>query len=240
MNIINTSKLKKSRCGNLYNLFLEPEFINRTGFYIKLFCLTLCNGIVCVSNRLFLHLNSIRQLKVLVLTISLFLCQGAAFTVDSAKNAVWHNERGLFFLDLNYHVAAIKEFQLAIMLNPESEVSATFYNNLGRSYYKIKDYDSAESAFKKAVKLKPYYLKFRENLIKAYKQKNILNEVVRKHNKLIAQDKNNLQSYIMLGLIYKSRGNNEFAVMYLKKFVMLAPEFEVTRQIKQIIEELKE
>ncbi len=181
-----------------------------------------------------------RKLKLIALIAIMFLCQAGTFTIDPTKNAVWHNERGLFFLGLRYYAAAIKEFQLAITLNPDSEVSSTFYNNLGRSYYEIGDYNSAEIIYKKAIELKPYYLEFRENLIKTYEQKGTLNEIVEFHNNLIIEDPGNLQSYLMLGLIYKKYQNNDYALIYLNKFVQLAPEFGITNQIKQIISDLKE
>ncbi len=180
------------------------------------------------------------KLRILAFIIAVFLCQAATFTVDPAKNAVWHNEQGRFYLNLKYYTAAINEFKTAILLNPESEVSASFYNNLGIAYSKIKDYDSAEFSFKKAVELKPYYLRFRENLIENYMRKNMLEEVVKTHNRLITENPNALQSYIMLGLIHKNHGNKEYAVMYFKRFVLLAPEFGITNRIKSIIEKLEE
>lgn len=179
------------------------------------------------------------KIKLLIFILAIIFCQGAAFTIDPAKNAVWHNEKGLFYLEMKYYIAAIKEFQLAIKLNPESEVSATFYNNLGMTYHKINNYHGAEIYFKKAIELKPYYLDFRKNLIEVYKKENILNEKADYYNQLIIKDPKDLESYIMLGLIHKNYGNKDYAVMYFNKFLQLAPEFGVSRQIKEIIKNLK-
>jgi len=159
--------------------------------------------------------------------------------IDPSKNAVWHNEKGMFYLELKYYAAAIKEFRLAILLNPESEVSATFYNNLGTAYYKINYLDNAEMSFAKAVELRPYYLEYRENLIKTYKEKEMLKEVAEKHKKIIIEDPKNIQSYLMLGLIQKNYGNNEYAMIYLNKFIELTSDFRVSEQIKSIIKDLE-
>lgn len=181
-----------------------------------------------------------RKLRILVIITAILLCQGNTFVIDPAKNAVWHNEKGLFYLDMKYYEAAIREFQLAVLLNPDSEASAFFYNNLGKAFYKVGYYENAEINFNKAIELKPYYLEFYENLIKTYEKKNILNKIAERHNKLIVENPNNLQSYILLGLIHKNYGNNDYAAMYLNKFIQLAPEFGITDQIRTIVRNLKE
>ncbi|HSA05915.1 MAG TPA: tetratricopeptide repeat protein [Candidatus Gastranaerophilales bacterium] len=142
-------------------------------------------------------------------------------------------------MELKYYGAAINEFRLAIMLNPESEASATFYNNLGKAYYKIGDYDHAEASFQKAAQLKPYYIEYCENLIMVCKEKNTLYILAKKYEQLIKNNGNNLQALLMLGLINKKYGNNKYALDFFRKFIFLAPDLRISGEVKTFIKELE-
>ncbi len=180
-----------------------------------------------------------QKIKLLTFITILLFCQGSTFVINPANNAVVHNERGLFYMDSNYYGAAIQEFRLAIMLNPRSEVSSAFYNNLAMAYYKIGDYKAAEINLKEAIKLKPYYIEYCENLIKTYRQENILENITKDYNNKLVQDKNDLQAYFMLGLIQKKYGNSDLASDYLRKFLKLAPDLRISKQIRAIVKDLK-
>lgn len=179
------------------------------------------------------------KIKLFLFILIFIFCQGNTFIIDPAKNAVWHNEKGLSFFELGDYYAAINEFRLAIMLNPESEASAAFYNNLGKVYYKVGDYAAAEKSFRRATEIKPYYIEYCKNLIKSYEQMGILNQMTKKYEKSIIKDINNLHSYLMLGLIHKEYGNNNVAAGYFRKFVKLAPYLRISEQINRIIKGLE-
>ena len=83
----------------------------------------------------------------LTIMLSLSLLQGAKFIINPTTNAVSHNEKGVRFLEDGYYAAAINEFKIAIGLNHESAASATFYNNLGLTYMRLRDYNSAITSF---------------------------------------------------------------------------------------------
>jgi len=180
-----------------------------------------------------------QKLRVLTFIIALLLCQGGTFVIDPTKNAIWHNEKGMSFLDLKYYGAAIREFQIAILLNPESEASSAFYNNLGMTYYKIDDYNSAEKNFQRAFELKPFYLEYYKNFINTYKKRNLLGILTVKNTNALITDEKDIQALLMLGLIHQDLGNIELAAGYLRKFVRLAPNLSVSKQLKPAIKELE-
>lgn len=168
-----------------------------------------------------------------------FVGQAETFVIDATKNAIVHNEKGLFFMRLKYYPAAINEFMLAIALNPDSELSAVCYNNLAQTYLQIAYYDSAEKCFQRAIGLKPYNIIYTENLIKISAKLNKTNTLKQKYDKLMAKDKNELQPYLMLGLICKNQGDKICAREHLNEFVRLAPNLDVSDEVRTVIKGLK-
>lgn len=178
-------------------------------------------------------------LNFLFLLIIAFLGQGETFVIDATKNAVAHNEKGLFYARLHYYPAAINEFMLAVALNPNSELTAACYNNLGQAYSEIGYIDSAEKCFKKAVEIKPYNIKYAENLIKICNVQNKTGSLRKKYENIHLKNVNSLQPYLMLGLIHKNMGNTGSSEEYLREFVRLAPDLDVTDEVKTVIKRLK-
>lgn len=54
--------------------------------------------------------------------------------VDAQKNANTHNRRGVNYFREQDYFAALKEFKIAIAINPNSQSTAVYYNNLGKVY----------------------------------------------------------------------------------------------------------
>lgn len=160
------------------------------------------------------------------------------FVIDATKNAIAHNEKGLFFMRLKYYPAAINEFTLAIALNPDSELTAVCYNNLGQAYMQIGYYDAAEKCFKNAVELKPYNIVYTENLIRISTKRNKTGSLKSKYEKMHLKDANSLQPYLMLGLIHKNMGNTGSAEGYLSEFVRLAPHLDITNEVRAVLKDL--
>ena len=95
--------------------------------------------------------------KCIIWLLTIFLCQQASFAADheikAQNNAYRHNNKGLVYLSEKYYYGAIKEFQIAIDLNPNTQASAVYYTNLGKTYEKIGYNDLARPCFEKAVSL---------------------------------------------------------------------------------------
>jgi tetratricopeptide (TPR) repeat protein len=179
-----------------------------------------------------------QKIKIFFVLIVLFFCQGEVFVIDPVKNANWHNDWGLYFMSLGYYDAAINEFRLAITLNHSTEASSTFYNNLGLTYFKLGDYKNAEKSFESAIKFRSNYLEYYESLAKTYKAKNTVKSMVSKYENSFRKDNYDSRSCLMLGLLNKNYGNIDLADRYLREFLRLEPDLEITRQVEVILKDL--
>jgi len=179
----------------------------------------------------------LNALKIILILITII--QGSTFVIDPAKNAVWHNEEGLYFLRLGNYYGAIEEFKIAIALNPKTEAAGAFYNNLGSVYYKLGSYETASQCFQKAVNSNPNFIQYYQDLIDTYKVQKKLNKIIKSYEKIVAKDPYNSRAYLMLGLIYKNINNKTEAAMYLSEFKRLEPDLDITKQIEIMLRELR-
>ena len=170
----------------------------------------------------------------LIIILSFTQYSFAADNIKAQNNAYWHNNKGLIYLEEKYYFGAIKEFQIAIDLNPNSQASAVFYTNLGKTYEKIGYYELARSCFEKAVSLNilcfDYYLKMVEN----YKKLNIIDEK-------LTQYKNNKSSplnEVVVGLLYIQKGETKTGITMLDEFCNKEPNLLITTGIKKYLEEI--
>ena len=178
-----------------------------------------------------LHLRIFLTAAIIILIIP---ASFAAVKIEAENNAYIHNNKGLMYLEEKYYYGAIKEFQMAIDLNPNSQASAIYYVNLGKTYEKI-GYDTlARSYFEKAVSLNPlcfdYYLKMCEN----YKKLDIVDE------KLEYYKNNNTSPFasIIIGLLYIQRGQVTTGITVLDDFCNKEPNLLVTTGVRNYINRL--
>ena len=91
------------------------------------------------------------------------------FVIDATKNAYFHNNLGLNYLKEHCYYAAIQEFKIAISLNPNTQATAVYYNNIGDAYMAIGYPDMAQQPYEDAIKqysLNLYITKIWQNVIK--------------------------------------------------------------------------
>lgn len=86
------------------------------------------------------------------------------YTIDAVRNAYIHNNRGLNYVAERMYYPAIEEFKIAISLNPNTQATAVYYNNLGETYMKIGYPDLAQDCFERALKQYSLNLKYYKNL----------------------------------------------------------------------------
>ncbi|MBQ7450701.1 hypothetical protein IJS77_04725 [bacterium] len=176
--------------------------------------------------------------KCVYLTALIFLCVGAAiaapknaFEIDASKNAVLHNNYGVNYLNQKDYYSAIKEFEIAILINPDTQASSTYYNNLGKAYLDIGYPNLAEKAFKDALKYNSANFEFYQNLVTSYKkQKKMPSEL----QKAISDTKP--QSKIIGGLILIESGKLEPGINMLDEFCFDEPEMILTKGIKAYLQ----
>ena len=115
-----------------------------------------------------MHIKKIILLILIIGFSSLPIFAEEMNLIRAKNNAYIHNNKGLAYLEEKYYFGAIKEFEIAIALNPDSQASSTYYVNLGRTYETIGYYDLAKPYYEKAVSLSPLYFDFYLRMVQKY------------------------------------------------------------------------
>ena len=157
------------------------------------------------------------------------------YEIDAQKNAYVHNNLGLIYVDEKCYYAAIQEFKIAISLNPDTQATAVYYNNLGEVYLKIGYPDYALDCFQRALKQFSLNFKYYNNLAKTYKMLGTVDTQITRFS-----DNSNPLNKVMLGLLYEQKGNIKRAITILDDFAMSEPDLIITPAVKKHIKELVE
>lgn len=139
------------------------------------------------------------------------------YVIDAAKNSVLHNNKGMNYFNEGYYYGAIQEFKIAISLNPKTQASAVYLDNLGRTYLIIGHPALAEDCFLNAIKLNPMNFTYRQHLAETYRKmgKNTLNKKIEYYQK----SKRPLDM-VNLGLLYIEKGDIKAGIVKLDEFCM--------------------
>lgn len=155
------------------------------------------------------------------------------YVIDATKNAYNHNNLGLMYVDEKCYYAAIQEFKIAISLNPNSQATAVYYNNLGEVYLTIGYPDYALDCFERALQQYSLSFKYYQNLTKTYKMLGMLDKQI-----AVYSQEGNALNKVMLGLLYEQKGDIKRAITILDDFAMGEPDLIITPSVKQHIKEL--
>lgn len=172
-------------------------------------------------------------LNIVIIFLIFIANTGAVFEIDAAKNATLHNNRGINLLKENYYYGAIKEFEIAISINPNTQSSATYYNNLGKVYLIIGYPDLAEKSFNEALLRNSTNFEYYQNLVTSYKMQNKMQKELAK----VMKDEKNV-SKIIAGLILIEMGKKEAGINVLDEFCFDEPEMIVTKGVRNYIQTL--
>ncbi len=155
-------------------------------------------------------------------------------TIKAENNAYLHNNKGLLYLKEDYYFGAIKEFEMAIDLLPNTQATASFYVNLGTTYEKIGYPSLAKPCFEKAVSLNvlcfDYYLKLAQN----YKKLGIIDEQINVFKNKTSSPLNE----IITGLLYIQRGDVSTGIIILDNFCDKEPNLLITEGVKGYLKEI--
>ena len=155
--------------------------------------------------------------------------------IDSQKNAYLHNNYGLVYVEQGNYYAAVKEFKMAIDLNPNTQATAVYYNNLGNVYYKLEFSRYAVQCYESAIKLYPLNVEFYRNLAKAYKQQGVLASKIRYYS-----SSKKVFDKVILGFMYLEAGNKAKGMALLDSFCMTEPDLMLTNGIKYYMRQVRE
>ncbi len=154
------------------------------------------------------------------------------YVIDATKNAFLHNNMGLRYMNEQYYAAAIQEFKIAISLNPNTQATSVYYNNIGDAYMAIGYPDMARRPYEDAIKQYSLNFQYYQDLVKCYKSLGLVNAKIKEYS----NDKNSLNK-VMLGLLYIEKGDKKRGIIVLDEFVMSEPDLLITAAVKQYIKE---
>ncbi len=154
------------------------------------------------------------------------------YVIDATKNAYLHNNMGLRYMNERCYYAAIQEFKIAISLNPNTQATAVYYNNLGDAYMAIGYPDMARQPYEDAVKQYSLNFQYYQDLAKCYKALGLVNTKIKEYS-----TGDNALNKVMLGLLYAENGNLKRSIITLDEFAMSEPDLLITTAVKQYIKE---
>ena len=179
--------------------------------------------------------------KLFLITLLIFVSIAASgykkphtYKIEAEKNAYFHNNLGLNYIQDKYYYAAIQEFKIAISLEPDSQASAVYYNNLGDTYMIIGYPDLAEDCYLNALKLYGLNLQYYINIAKCYKQMGLINKRMKE-----LDINTNPFNKVLMGLLLIESGNKRDGVIMLDEFCASEPDLILTGGIKSYLKGLK-
>ena len=155
------------------------------------------------------------------------------YVIDAQKNGALHNDWGLRYLNEKCYYAAIQEFKIAISLNPDTQATSTYYNNLGETYMLLGYPDWAQDCFERAITQYSLNFKYYQNLAKCFKARGLV-DMKRKE---YSQEGSPLNK-IMLGLLYVEKGDARRGIIILDEFAMSEPDLIITVAVKAYIKDM--
>lgn len=158
----------------------------------------------------------------------------ATYVIDPEKNAYHHNNLGVMYIEEKDYYAAIQEFKMAISLNPKTQATATYFNNLGRVYMIIGYPEMALDCFQNALKQYPLNFEYYKNLVDCYDK---LGKTSSKLSEYKAKKKSSLDK-ITLALLYEKSGDIKKAIFILDEFANAEPDLLISQAVKMYIQEL--
>ena len=155
------------------------------------------------------------------------------YVIEAAKNAYLHNNIGLRYMNEHCYYAAIQEFKIAISLNPNTQATAVYYNNIGDAYMKIGYPDMAQQPYEDAIKQYSLNLQYYQDLAKCYKALNLVDEKIGFYS-----DEENPLNKVMVGLLYIESGDTKRGIIILDEFAMTEPDLLITPAVRLYLKEL--
>lgn len=169
-----------------------------------------------------------------ILSISFSQYSLADETIKAENNAYRHNNKGLIYYREKYYYGAIKEFQMAIDLNPKTQAAAIYYTNLGNTYETIGYHDLAKNCFERALSLNALSFEHYFRLANNYRNLGIVEEKLEEYK----SKTNSPLNQIMVGLLYIQKGEISIGITVLDEFCNKEPNLMITKGVKNYIKEI--
>ena len=181
-------------------------------------------------------------LTCLLISAPAFCAKSLVTPVDAQRAAQSHNNKGVDFYNDKDYMAAIKEFKIALGINPNNQTSAVYHNNLGRTYLALARLGAqgapfaywAQVSFESAIAQDCMNLGFYKNLVDSFALQGNMGERLTYYSKDTSK---NPFSSIVVALIYERQGNRQAAAALLSDFVKTFPDLIITNDIKKHLRE---
>lgn len=155
------------------------------------------------------------------------------YEIKAEKDAFFHNNLGINYLQDRIYYAAIQEFKIAISLSPSTQATAIFLNNLGETYNYIGYPDQALPCFEDALNLYGLNLKYYFNLVDAY-----INLKTAEFRIKDFEASTNLYDKIKLGILYIKTGETRKGINLLDEICVSEPDLLITPALRQYLSEV--
>lgn len=155
------------------------------------------------------------------------------YQIDAEKNAIMHNNLGLNAICDGDYYAAIQEFRIAIALNPRTQATAVYYNNLGDAYMKLGFARQAQTCYENAIKQYSLNFLYYQNLVKSFKAQGVVRSKINLYKN--KSEKESL-SMVILGLLYIENGEKSRGIIKLDEFCMKEPDLLITSAIRNYLD----
>lgn len=177
-------------------------------------------------------------MSLVLLVATLVVCgytRPNVYTIDAAKNAVIHNNLGLRAVCDEDYYSAVQEFLLAIALNPKTQATAVYYNNLGEAYMKIGYFQDAQSCFENSIKQYNLNFLYYQNLVKSFKAQKIIKTKIKLYE---SKGEKNSLNMVLLGLLYIENDDIRRGIIKLDEFCMKEPDLLITSGVRNYLNEI--
>lgn len=183
-----------------------------------------------------------KEYKVIIMA-ALILLSGMLMNKTIGQLAIWHDSltlwshvirqfpdtafigyrgRGRYYYDSGKYQEAIKDFDMAVKLNPQF-VEA--YDSLGNAYFKLGNYQEAIKNFSMAIELAPQDADFYYNRGIAYRKTGNYQQAAHDLNTAINLNPQYAEAYFGIGNIYFTLGDYHHAKDSFIKAVMSRPRY---------------
>ncbi len=140
-----------------------------------------------------------------------------------------HNDQQILYniLSLTYQAKGenAKAIDLLTKAIKKSPTNIFFLNNIGISYYNLKNYSEAEYYFKRALDIEPKHINALNNLANLKNDLNLIDEAKELYKKSIELNDNLLEPHHNLASLFQSTGELEKAVYHYEKVLGINPKF---------------
>lgn len=154
--------------------------------------------------------------------------------IDATKNARVHSNMGNIYFDEKKYISALKEYEIAYNIAPNTQASGAYLYNIAKCYMALGNYNLAKNAIEGAIKKDCINLTYYSTLVDCFIKLGIENSELNKH----IQDLSNPYNRVIIGLIYLKTGRLAQARATFDDFITRYPKMIITQDIEALLRQM--